>query len=386
MGVRRPGRWTARGWPATIRADWVKTKGNFRTFGNYLNNSIRHAPPPELTEVMEKQYGKPEIIRCWLTLDDMWDYRTGRYNYNFQLGLDTYANDTVKHKYDRGRVTETPYMYYDYIRAFSRHSKKVLLNIRRYEHEVTHGIISLEQWKEVAGNGIRHYKEMCPNICYIEVLNECNWSHFGGLNDTEYYDFYRAVYEIVNELNAEMQPEIPLRVGGTAASGKPLTASDPHEKEFNLSNKAQHLYRFFGHFSKDPDPQKRLDFVSFHEYEVADTPVVLREYEPMIDGWLEENGLSHPGKPSGSPDKQCLHIGKIPDRHPTQQCTDRPFPGRSTGAFRETDPEKREASPDDRQAGTQRFLHVDPAGIILFEIPGCILISILVVLELALEE
>ncbi len=253
-----------------VSVDINETMGSMKKLSGYLNNSLRYAPPPKLAELVENAYGKPEIMRCWLCLDDLWDYRDNTYYYNYQIGKDIYQGDKVKSQYDRGGVTETDVMYYDYLEAFSKHSKSIMLNVRRYETEVVNGVISMDQWREVVAKGLRHYKERYLNIEYIEVLNEYSVKHFGGLDDDQYYDFYKAIYGVVNELNAELKPEIPLKVGGPAW----------HKG---------HIKQFLERYAADTNPNKRLDFLSFHQYSNS-----TRDYmnvEEKVDSWLADYGL-----------------------------------------------------------------------------------------------
>jgi len=65
-----------------------------------------------------------------------------------------------------------------------------------------------------------------------------------------YYQWYRIAYSVVNEVNAELDPAVPLLVGG------------PVTYQFN----GGYLRAFLDRFAADSDPAKRLDFVSYHEY------------------------------------------------------------------------------------------------------------------------
>jgi hypothetical protein len=268
-----------------VTIDGRRTLGELPAVTRYVNTSLRFAPPHELAERVEREYGRPRVVRCWLPLDDMWDYRDARYYFNFQLGLDRYQNDTVKHKYDRGVISATDRYYYDHLAAFSRHADAILLNVRRYEHEVTRGILTMAKWKEVVKTGLVHYKQRYPNIRYIEALNEYHHNGFGGLQDAPYYEFYRTVYEIVNEVNDELKPAIPLEAGGPNVVGSPLTA-DP-----NASDMGRRLVRFFENYAKDPNPRKRLDFVSFHDYGLGKNPAAIEQYESIVRRWLGEHKL-----------------------------------------------------------------------------------------------
>ncbi len=253
-----------------VEVDLAEAAGPLPRLAGHLNNSLRYAPPPRLAKLAEQEFGKPKIMRCWLCLDDLWDYRDGTYYYNHQIGKDIYADDQVKSCYDRRRVTETDVHYYDYLDAFSRSAKSLLLNIRRYETEVVKGVISMEQWREVVKNGLRHYKRRCPNIKYIEVLNESEVKHFGGLTKNEYYQFYRETYELVGELNDELKPEVPLLVGGPTW----------HEDTIKA---------FIERYAADTNPRKRLDFLTYHRYTTQ--PTAFLDVERRVDAWLKQHDL-----------------------------------------------------------------------------------------------
>ena len=236
-------------------------------------NVSRRAPPPrELCALIEEEFGRPKITRCWLMLDQMWDYRTDTYRFNYEINKDYYRDDPEKKRYGVQGYT-TGLHYHDYVDSVSDHSDAVLMNIRRYEQEVLTGMLSFEKWKEVFKAAVRHYKERCPNLRYIEVLNEPaarNQSNIGGMKN--YYRFYRRAYEALNELNAEMQPEMPILVGGPSGF---------------RTKEALHLVR---DFARDKNPDKRLDFLSFHNYWVK-SPAAIAKWEQEIDGALREASL-----------------------------------------------------------------------------------------------
>lgn len=238
----------------------------------HVNVSRRVPPPKELCSLVEKEFGRPQVTRCWLMLDEMWDYRTDAYRFNYEINKDYYADDAQKPKY--GVVGEvTGVQFYDYLDSVAKHSESVLLNVRRYEQEVLAGALGIDKWKEVFKAGVRHYKQRSPNLRFIEVLNEPtakNQSNIGSM--ANYYRFYRCAYEAINELNAEMRPEMPLLVGGTA--GLRLKEAFPLITEF----------------AQDKQADKRLDFISFHHYWLKN-PAEVATWEPQIDGTLREAGL-----------------------------------------------------------------------------------------------
>lgn len=231
----------------------------------HVNVSRRAPPPPELCALIRREFGLPTVTRCWLLLDQMWDYRTNTYRFDYEINKDYYVGDPKKKKYGVQGVT-TGLRYYQYIDSVARHSQHVLLNIRRYEPEVLAGMVPLTKWKEVFKAAVRHYKKRCPNLRYIEVLNEPtakNQSNIGSMKN--YYRFYRVAYQAINELNAELKPRLPLLVGGTSGF---------------RTDHAIHLAR---DFANDTAANKRLDFLSFHHYWAGGRPAQVAEWEGQVD-------------------------------------------------------------------------------------------------------
>jgi len=229
----------------------------FRPFPDLVahrNTSIQKAPAPVLLEVSEREFGKAEITKCWLNLDEMWDYRTRQYDYNYRIGVHKYDDVPEKHAETWGSVSETRVHFHDYLKSCGKHSDAVMLTIRRYERDVLDRKlgVTMEDWKTIFKKAVMHYKEVCPNLRYIEACNEYALKGFIGCTVDEYYEFYRLAYQAVNEANAELKltGDKMILIGGPVVTGGIVT-------KLNL---------FFENFAKDPSPHKRLDFVSWHEY------------------------------------------------------------------------------------------------------------------------
>lgn len=229
---------------ARVAVDASKPVGPRREIERYINNSIlMRSPPLELAKVIEREYGRARVVRCWVCLDDLWDIKTGAYNLNYPI------RNRVK---GAGADFEMPDVPFEsYLSAYGGIADEVLLNVRRLERHVVEGRMTMDQWREVCKTALRRYKTICPNLRYIEALNEFHLSAFGDLNTQEYYGFYRAMYQAVNELNAELKPALPLLVGGPATTGAPPD---------------RHLREFVALYAADPAPGKRLDFLSYHYY------------------------------------------------------------------------------------------------------------------------
>ena len=241
------------------------------------NTSIQKAPAPVLAEVSEREFGKAKITKCWLNLDEMWDYRTRQYDFDYQIGVHKYDDVEEKHPETWGGVKETNVHFHDYLQAFGEHSDAVMLTIRRYERDILnkHLGVTMEDWREIFRNAVVHYRHVCPNLRYIEVCNEYALSGFIGCNAEEYYRFYKAAYQAVNEANDELGLEGAERilVGGPAVTGDVVGK----------------MKLFFENYAKDTSPAKRIDFVSWHEYGKSYQATALREGE--VQHWLAANKI-----------------------------------------------------------------------------------------------
>ncbi len=259
--------------PVRVSVDCGRTLDGPLYLWGHVNVSRRAPPPVELCRRIEEEFGRPLVTRCWLMLDQMWDYRTGEYRFDYEINRDYYEGDPNKKRYGVPGHT-TGLHYYDYLDSVSKHSDAVLMNVRRYEQEVLTGMIGADKWKEVFKSAVRHYKQRCSNLRYIEVLNEPtakNQSNLGELD--RYYAFYRKAYEAINELNDELEPEPRLLVGGNSGF---------------RTREAVHLIR---DFARDKDADKRLDFVSFHDYWACKTPAEIAGWEREIDRALAKASL-----------------------------------------------------------------------------------------------
>ncbi|MBU2666292.1 hypothetical protein KOI35_22575 [Actinoplanes bogorensis] len=103
--------------------------------------------------------------------------------------------------------------------------------------------------------GLKHFKERYPSIGYVEFYNELDTE----MTATDYYHWYRRGYEMVNRVNAELAPSIPVEVGGPSASGF----------RYCETSDSGWIKDFLQAYAEDPAPGKRLDFISYHSYNLA---------------------------------------------------------------------------------------------------------------------
>lgn len=123
---------------------------------------------------------------------------------------------------------------------------------------------------------------------YIEAGNEYDYEQTKGVTVKEYYrKVFRPMMEVVNEVNRELQPDIPIEIGGPVSSC------------FNPEWIAQLL----DDYKADVSADKRLDFISYHGYFVwdetgrnrlffKDNPSRVLGQREAIDKMLHERGLN----------------------------------------------------------------------------------------------
>lgn len=258
--------------------DVRKEVREFPDLVTYFNTSLQKAPAPVLGELAREQFGTPAITRCWLNLDEMWDYRTRKYDYNFTIGVDKYKDIAEKHRETWNWEVESEIKFYDYLSAFSKNSEEIMLTIRRYEKDILTGNlpVTMKDWKTIFKAGLKHYKEKFTNIRYVEVCNEYELKGFMDGTDDQYYEFYKLAYEAVNEVNKELKltGKDRILVGGPVTTGNSLPRIDAFAKNF----------------VNDGNPEKAMDFVSWHEYTKPVAQTAHRESE--IRAILQKYGLN----------------------------------------------------------------------------------------------
>jgi len=251
----------------------------------YQNSTLRYTPPKEFPAYCATQIGKPKLIRTWVTLDEVWDYRTDTYNWDYQIGVNNYVGDKKHYNYDWGGIRATGTSFMDYLTSYTKEADEVLFNIRRYEREVADGLMSIEKYEEVVETVVGHYKAICPKMKYIECGDEVELNSFGGLTMDEYYPLYKATYRAVNRLNAANHYEIPLTVGGYAMSGC-ISRFNIWRQFLRLlaaDSDPQKIIGFYSMHDYNPNPMRLLDFVNRHEelcriLGLPDVPLFINEY------------------------------------------------------------------------------------------------------------
>ncbi|HKE95545.1 MAG TPA: hypothetical protein VKB34_14625 [Povalibacter sp.] len=242
---------TAQAEAATVIVDAATDLGALNNPAWY-HNQTRSLGSEDLARV--SQIGPARVVREWVKPASYYDETSGTYDFSGTYG----ALDNATSHADR------LYLNFD-------QCKPVLMRLAEPQ-----------RCRDVLKTGIRHYKLRYPTLRYIEVFNEPDkiWppasDESSALPVEDYYQWYKIAYAVVNEINQELAPDIPLLVGG------------PVTYRFNGS----YLRRFLDLFAADPDPARQLGFIAYHEYTRRANPADVRTAKATIRSWLQNRGLN----------------------------------------------------------------------------------------------
>lgn len=245
----------------------------------YSSTTLRYPAPKGVPTFYAKNVVKSKIVRTFITLDEVWDYKTGEFFWDYKIGEHKVKLEDRYFNYDWYRVKPTGVKFIDYLTENANNSEEVLLSIGRYERELFDGIIPLDKYVSAVTKIIEYYKELCPNVVYIEPCNEPQSSPFGGLKLDEVVSLYVTIGKIVKELNKKHNYEKPLKFGGYApACGYELIS------DWEL---------FLEKLARVKKSERVIDYYSFHVYSTNLLEVEL--YVLRHNQKIKELGL--PSKP-----------------------------------------------------------------------------------------
>ncbi|ANI89618.1 hypothetical protein A9P82_10155 [Arachidicoccus ginsenosidimutans] len=172
--------------------------------------------------------------------------------------------------------------YDNYVADAKRVPEKLLVNV---SGSVTGSITDTAQYRTLVRQLLTHFKAIASNIVYIEATNE--YDLFSpAISDEDYYNiYYKIIYQEVNRYNASLpEGQMPLQVGGPCIS------------QWNSTK----MQNFINNYAADTDHNKRLDFISYHEYcswntkgeTNTDHLIQLGTRRSNIENWLTAKGLS----------------------------------------------------------------------------------------------
>ena len=261
-----------------ITVNAAKKTGAFVDPTCYQNSTLRYAPPKDFPAYAKGRIGKAKIMRAWITLDEYYDYKTKEIFPDYDIGVARYKLEERYYPYDWASVRPAPSgtRFRDFLTSHAKEADEVLLNVRRYEREVSDGIISYEEYEKIFENAVEYCKSLAPNIRYVECCNEVDIKSFGNLTAEEYVKIYVCAYRAIKRLNEKHKYDIPLLIGGYAAA-HPINRYEMMEDILSL-------------LAKSGLGDAPMDFYSYHHYEI---PITSRM---IARGMVEKSRLSPVGK------------------------------------------------------------------------------------------
>lgn len=279
----------------------VDTKNLYRKWPHierFQNTTLRYTPSPSFPKIMEKVIGRPSIIRLFITLDEVWDYRTDKYYWDYPIGVNRYEGDKNHYDYDWPLTVPSPVNAHiqEYLISHAECADEVLLNLRRYERETIDGIITYQQYEEVFEKVVEFYKNLCPNITYIECCNEVELIQFGNLSMKEYYRLYKCAYRSIQRLNQKHSYQMPLKIGGFGLSHG-ITHWHFWQEFLELLSRDEHrIIDFYSMHEYHTNPQRIMEFCMRHqeiinELNLPELPLLMTEYGLRV-------GIGDAGRPT----------------------------------------------------------------------------------------
>ncbi len=241
-----------------VKADTVI--GAYSDPTRWQNNTLRYSPPRDFPAFLSKTVGRARIMRSFITLDEFWDYRTGEFYPDYDIGVKRYPDSELHYPYDWRLIVPAPSgtRFVDYLTSHAAEADELLLNIRRLERETLDGVISEEVYESVFEKAVAYCKKLAPNVRYIECCNEVDIKSFGGLHAAEYLRLYRIAHRVVRRLNSENNYEMPLEIGGWSVA-LPFAARQMWERFLELLA------------ADETVTEPKIDFYSEHYYDQVET-------------------------------------------------------------------------------------------------------------------
>ena len=201
-----------------VQVNTKKVLGTYTDPTCWQNSTLRYVPPVDFPAFLQSRLGKAKVMRTWITLDEYWDYRTGITYPDYDIGSMRYPVEQLHYPYDMSVIVPAPSgtKFVDYLTTHSQNAEQLLLNVRRYEREVSDGIITYDQYEQLFEQAVEYCKELAPNIRYVECCNEVDIKAFGLLTAREYVAIYLRAHKAVKRLNEKHNYPIPLELGGFA--------------------------------------------------------------------------------------------------------------------------------------------------------------------------
>ncbi len=244
---------------AKLNVDCSNLKGEFlhaEKYNNFSHNKAFAEQRKKDVQFYNKQGLHGKIYRVWMIGNKFYDEKTGTVN----------LEEMTDYLIDANNVSDFIMLncsHFGVVRGWDMSSEEKIVRLAKILKEV---------------------KRSFPAVKYVEAMNEPDYAH-EGVTPENYYQYYKIYYEAVNKVNEDLNPEVPLLIGGPSVS------------QFSL----QWLCPFLDDYIKDPSTEKRIDFISYHGYYTKpdsvyqlfkDNPELVYEQRSILNKELEARGLS----------------------------------------------------------------------------------------------
>ncbi len=238
---------------------------------------------------------KNKVTRVWIQL--VFVYNNGNIDYNYQYSSNVGVEDALT--------------------FYSTTTDSLLICLSGHKNSGTFLMPTGVAYQNFVRQTILYYKRKYPKIKYIQVSNEPDFS-----NETmaTYYPVYQHYYRGLNEANAILTAEIGQSYSPILLSNGAFTS--------NVPGMLAYAHNFFISYKTDPDPNKKLDFFSFHSYGESNRPLELLTARSRIDSAMLSHQLpkipvflSEYGMVGGSSLPSGLNLAQTVTMQPAGQIT-----------------------------------------------------------------
>lgn len=210
---------------ATVTVNFNKSRGPFiqpQRYNNFSRWTSWTGQRDEDIRFLNEQGLHGKIYKVWVDAERIHDPETDTYSYD---GLDDYLADA-------SLVSDELLMVMD--------TRVSVRDMGRSPSDI----------KPIIKQIMTDLKKRFPQIRYVEAFNEPDHNLAKNITPSELYDYYIVYYQAVNEINRELQPNVPLEIGG------------PGYMQYNPI----WMDAFLDRYVADQSADKRLDFLSWHAY------------------------------------------------------------------------------------------------------------------------
>ncbi len=243
---------------STVIVDCAVQQGKIMRI-EQANGSSTTSPLPGESSRAFLQGLKSKVTRAWIQL--VFVYNNGNVNYNY-----SYSGSNVKVE--------------DALTFYSSTSDSLLIALSGHRTSGSFMMPTGDAYKNFVRETILYYKRKFPKIKYIQVSNEPD---FSMETMASYYPVYQHYYRGLNEANAILRAD-------NGPSYHPILLSNGAFTS-NVPGMLAYAHNFFISYKTDTDPNKKLDFFSFHSYGESNRPLELLTARSRVDSAMRSHNL-----------------------------------------------------------------------------------------------